>query len=208
MSVMSERDQAMSVAKRDPSKALALATKINDPWYRCQALAAVAKYTEDKRGREAILKDAFEVATQCKEPNRIVTVSAWPLRVLCDQQNVVLVKREVERLLSVIAKESHPTRRGDGKLALIWALHRGPKDVLMTVVERFKETCQQGHGWKRDRNLYEVALLIKKHDRSKAKELLELIEDAGKKRNAPQKLEAEDDEQFGKAIDLRFSYRK
>ena len=205
MSATSERDAVKVLVRRDPEKALAMASQIVDPWFRCQALAFVARTIKDLKKRNKVLKEAFGSASDLTEPNRIVTVSAWPLRVLSDYREEAWVEREIERLLQVISQESHPTRRGDGLVGLIHALHRGPKPTLMKVVEQFKVTCQQGHGWKRDQNLYEVAILIKKHDPAKSKELLDLIEDAGKKRNVPNKFDKENDEQYGARIDLRFS---
>ena len=47
MSVADERKRAMEAAKTDFAKALRLAENISDAWYRCQSLAAVARFAPE-----------------------------------------------------------------------------------------------------------------------------------------------------------------
>lgn len=162
MSPTKLRNRAFAVAAADPQGALAIAHSIDDPWFRCQALAAAAEHTRDDNARRRILADAFRAANATREPNRIVSVSAWPLRVLYNVGDWRTVSAEIDRLLTVISQEPHPTRRNDA-LYWIWHLIR-PQQVsapFARVLDAFREACMAGHGWKRDRNLQSMAVYLR-----------------------------------------------
>jgi hypothetical protein len=151
----------MARAKGDASRALAIARDIADPWFKCQALAGVAEHTLSAAVRRRLIHECLRAAAETREPNRIVTVSAWPLRLLYMDRDWDSLRAEIDRLLAVIAKEPHPTRRND---ALFWLWHRirpEPVGPFLKVLAAFREACAAGHGWKRDRNLQSMSLYLK-----------------------------------------------
>ena len=170
------RDRASKVAPGDAAAALAIARSIDDPWFRCQALAAAAEHTADRDARHRIIGEALRVATLAREPNRIVTVSAWPLRLLYADGERGVLEREIDRLLRVIAGEPHPTRRND---ALFWIWHLikpAPAGPFLRLLKAFHAACAAGHGWRRDRNLRDMALYLRKVLPHEAAELAAMVE--------------------------------
>ena len=114
------------LAKRDPAEATTLAYTIKDPWYRCQSLAYAASSIQDREEQKAVLNAAFKAAMGAGEPNRVVTVSAWPLRVLVEIEDFDWFDVELDRLLQLITTEPHPIRRSDAVFALLQRGQRAP----------------------------------------------------------------------------------
>jgi len=85
-----QRDRVASIAAADPEAAVALAVKIADPWFRCQALSIAAVHVPDRRRRERAIDQAFAWANDLDEPNRVVTVSSWPIKALALTGNAAL----------------------------------------------------------------------------------------------------------------------
>src|SRR3954468_4549782 len=104
------RDLACAQAASDPPRALAIARSISDPCFRCQALSAVAEHVSDRRERHDLIREVLRVAGETGQPNRVVTVSVWPLRLLHVDREWDWLGSELDRLLVVISHEPHPTR--------------------------------------------------------------------------------------------------
>src|SRR3954469_1720155 len=119
-----ERDMVANIAKRQPARALQLARSITDAWFRCQALSYVALELSSTKERHSILNEAFSAASKLSEPNRVVTVSAWPLKVLSVHGDSRLLKSETDRLLTLIATEPSPVRRADALRFVVGAVIR------------------------------------------------------------------------------------
>jgi hypothetical protein len=77
-----QRDRVAVIAKTTPLEALELARSIEDPWFRCLALSIAAVHAPDRRSQQLAIDDAFAVANELGEPNRVVTVSSWPVKAL------------------------------------------------------------------------------------------------------------------------------
>jgi hypothetical protein len=169
-------------------RGLAIARAIRDPWYRCQSLAFVAEYLDDRR-RPAVLSEAFKAAYELDEPNRIVTVASWPVEVLAELGPRDRLRQAVDRLLSVIATEPHSLRRAD---ALAAVLHRvwPVVDVRSQVLGEFRAACAAGHGWRRDRLLRHTAQRMAEVDLAAATELVEMIEEDRTRRRAAREVAA------------------
>src|SRR5712692_6495502 len=108
-----QRDLVYRIVAADPEQALEVARGIDHPWFRSQALSAAALRQSDFGVRERVISEAFAAAGELEEPNRIVTVSSWPVKALAFSGNTVRMVLEAERLLSVIGNERSPVRRAD-----------------------------------------------------------------------------------------------
>jgi hypothetical protein len=97
-----DRDHVAYVAPKDPVTALKIAQGISNPWFRCQALAFVALHSADIQQKNCLLEESFQAALETQEPNRIVNVSSWPLKVLCLSGQHTRLQAEVDRLLEII----------------------------------------------------------------------------------------------------------
>lgn len=173
-----KRNQADRPLASDLQAALASAREIADPWVRCQALTAVAERIENRADRNSVLLESLRAASELTEPNRILVVSAWPLRLLIKFQETRRVEIEIDRLLTVIAREPHPVRRCD---ALFWILKMlFPYSTWIPfsrLFDQFLQDCRAGHGWKRDRDLRDMAVLLTSvGDARRAEQCLDTIE--------------------------------
>jgi hypothetical protein len=121
--------------------ALEWARRLSDLWYRCQELARLAPSISEPRPRTKVLREAFAAAWELPEPNRLVTVAAWPLRALLDLGETDWFGREVGRLLPVILPEPNPFRRQDGIAALLFA--DAPEVWRSRVLEHYIEACAE-----------------------------------------------------------------
>jgi hypothetical protein len=130
--------------------ALALARAIADPWYRCQALAMVAKHITEPGRQATMLREAFAAAALTGKRNRLVTVAAWPLKLLAQRDERAWLEREVDRLLNLITPEPSAARRSDALLYVLGALSAGPEDLFLRVVDPFlaasRATAQRNKG--------------------------------------------------------------
>jgi len=182
---VTDRAKVTELVARDYDKALALARKIDHPWYRCQSLSTVAEKTSSKEARRNLIEEAFRAAAEQSEPNRVVTVSAWPPQVLAREASLEELETHFKRLNDIIARESHPVRRSDALYMVADLLKDGPRDAFLTAVGMFAGYAHQGHGWKRDRSLRNMAITCwKKGEQSVAQHLVEQIEGAQCKRQA------------------------
>lgn len=136
-----QRNHVTEIAKDKPNEALKTARDIEDPWFRCQALTVVALHCADMAQKNRLLDEAFEAALLTEQPNRIVSVSAWPLKVLCLSGQDVKLNKEVERLLTIIAREPSPVKCSDALNEMLGALISAPRPPFWRVFEFFHAAC-------------------------------------------------------------------
>jgi hypothetical protein len=120
---------------------LELARSIDDPWFRCQALSIAAVHAPDRRSHECAIDDALSAANELSEPNRVVTISSWPIKALVLAGDTSGVSSEVERLLELISSESSPVRRADALRYLLGAVNCAPAAVAGRVAREFAAAC-------------------------------------------------------------------
>lgn len=171
------RDKICLMAETNPNAAIEAAKGIADPWFRCQTLSCAARFINDRDRQNSVMDLAFAAANQTLEPNRIVTVSAWPLEVLCMHGNYERLATEIARLVHIIETEPHPVRRNDALLMVLQNITAGPAESFNVVLEAFRNACRAAHGgWKTDRNLRDAArLLANRADSQAALELVNMI---------------------------------
>ena len=181
------RNRVWELGPSDWKKALEIARSIQDPWYRCQSLAYVAENCPDPKQQIAIVQQAFKAGEAATGPNRIVTVSSWPLHILNGLHRESEVRSRLERFLQIIATEPHPVRRMHGLAFLLHAVH--PRRALfLKVLEPFKEACRNCHSWRVGQAIPQVAYLAEQIDSQLTSELLDLITVAKARRRAERQL--------------------
>ena len=136
-----QRNRIAAIAKTKPHEALELARNIDDPWFRCQALSIAAVHASDRRAHQCAIDDAFAAANALGEPNRVVTISSWPVKALALAGRMSRVSSEVARLLQVISTESSPVRRADALRYLLGSVSIAPPDVASRVAREFAAAC-------------------------------------------------------------------
>ena len=175
-----KRSRADKKAPAKPSVALDLARRPHDAWRRCQDLAQVAWQTEDSGEVKKIIGESLEAAYALKEPNRIVSVAAWPVRVM-------VVKRDrrlgtvVHELLEKIQTEPNPVRRAHALLLLFEAVYSEP-ELRESVLGPLLRACEYMNSWRRPIILSEVALIFAQDDPARAAQIVDVIGEGRKSR--------------------------
>src|SRR5947209_2190248 len=123
-SATQQRDYSANLAKQQPDRALQVARGIEDPWFRCQALSHVARYLVPEAERNDVLTEAFLAGSKLSEPNRVATVSAWPLKVLALTSQSSRLEAERDRVLAECLNTCGPRAFMVGEISLIQGIRR------------------------------------------------------------------------------------
>lgn len=156
-----KRAEVSKLAPHDIDRAVQVARSIQHPWYRCQALAYAADVHPNRRVTRLLVDEAFRVAEEQDEINRIVTVSAWPLGVCAKAAPERALERLVQ-LIDIAEKEEHSLRRGDALFALanVVAEHAALKAQVVPPLVR---TLTSGRGgWRIEQLIVDTAMLVRK----------------------------------------------
>lgn len=175
------RAQVDRLATTDPEAALKLASTIIHAWYRCQSLTAVA---EQLRGKDQLnaLSAALAAAKEQSEPNRVVTVASWPIRVMA-AVNPEKAAEWIAALLAIAETEPHNLRRSHALQSLAFVTSPYP-DLLKLVIPSLAEALLGGHGPRIDRVIRDTYGLV----RSTHPQLLEPLSLHHKSNRQQQKL--------------------
>lgn len=154
----------------DADAALRRARQIRHPWYRCQAISSVAEVQRSPTVALRLLAESLSAAREEEEPNRIVSVAAWPLRQLV-ALDPAKAKAVVEDLLKIISAEPHGLRRLDGLSRIIVAVAED-SELLELTKDPFKAASLASEGWRTERTIAFIASYLAPRDREFALDLL------------------------------------
>jgi hypothetical protein len=173
---------ARPLGNEEAERALVSLRELSGPlasWYRCQELTVVARGAADRKHRNALLREAFVNADVQAEPNRVVTVAAWPLRALLDSGETEWFGRELDRLLPVILAEPNPFRRQDGLWALLFT--DAPEPWFERILALYRAACE---GPQKTLTMRRVAAYVNRIDPERAVDLARLIHEPRRRRQA------------------------
>ena len=185
MSATTERDVAWRIAPTDFEKALPLARNVSQSWFRCQALAQVARYAPEKYVVK-IAEEAVAAALTATDVYQQVAATAWPLRALLERDGTEKAGELLPAILKLSAQIQNPVSRSDALFLLWQAFFAFPehKSVLGTLVK----SCN-GH-WKADYILRQVVLILATENLSEAQDLAASMREGKYKRQAQKRLAA------------------
>jgi len=138
------RNNISGVAEGDWRAAEKTVGTISDPWFMCQSFTKVSLYAPDPSDQKRLLDAAFAAAKRCPNPNRIITVGAWPVKAAIRLGHIELAKQEVQALSSVISSEPSPVRRANALNELLGACSALPTEQAETfwrVYGLFVSSC-------------------------------------------------------------------
>lgn len=176
---------ACRIAKTDFVKALRLARKVSLPWFRCQALAHVARYAPDEqvvpRAEEAIAAAFADTEIYIR-----VAASAWPLRALIERDQSQKALHLLSPILQLSPQIEPPISRGDAIFLLWEALFTIGGATRQSMTNTLVASCV-GHkkGWW---ILREATLTLAFEDLEAAHRLAALIPDEKYRRQAETRL--------------------
>jgi hypothetical protein len=185
MSATTERDIAARAAKTDFKKALLLARKVSESWFRCQALAEAARFAPDEQVVPTA-KEAIFAALTATDIYKQVAATAWPLRALIERNQEQKATQLLPNILSLAAQIENPVSRSDA-LFLLWQAFF-PVEAHKSVLGCLVKSCT-GH-WKADYILRQVVMILASQDIDAAYKLIPSMPEGKYKRQAQKRLAA------------------
>ncbi|XZG71279.1 hypothetical protein ACTSKR_05270 [Chitinibacteraceae bacterium HSL-7] len=142
------RNQVDKKLENNYTQAYEIAKSIKHPWYKCQALSAVADKTSNT-SIDSILEQAFNSAMQCHDQNRRVTVACWPLWVAIRHDRTKLISGFLKQCTIQINQEMDPLSKWCACDVLCTI--KSKPNLLNDFYDTFASATTKGHGWRIER---------------------------------------------------------
>lgn len=154
------RDRAMHLAKADPDAALRLAREVPAPWFRAQALAAVARWIAAPNV-ETTAAEALSAASACHDDYQRAAVAAWPIRALLERGHVdsAAAALAVARARALAATPCGS--RAEALLDLLQAAWSLGAEARRTLVEDLCTAHEQDSFWRVTRALADALAMVR-----------------------------------------------
>lgn len=176
-------------AAADPAQSLARARQVDDPWFRCLALAWVARFGPADTCM-AIAREALAAAAEGPDLYRAVRASAWPVRALVERGQTAGVAAVLARLVRTAAAIPHPVCRVDALRLLFEAVYPLGSHDRRRVQTALVEACGEESSWRAGRTFRDVALLVAADDPAEAERMVESFRPGRHRRQAARLLAA------------------
>lgn len=183
------RDESSGMAASDWQAAVAIARRIDEPWFACQALAAVARYAPDDRVCE-FADDAIREAERDEDPYRTVGASAWPLRALLEREKGARLEQLLSRMLLLAPRIQASPSRSDALYLVLAAVFPGGRVLWEPVHQEIMKAAQSAWHWRTKRVLIESIQMIAIDDEAHAYACLSQLSDGRHKRKLQRALDA------------------
>jgi hypothetical protein len=154
-----QRQLSNSLAASDPMRAIAVARAIEDPWFRCQALAHVARYWPGE-DFEPILREASKAAESQDNRYKRVTVSAWPIRAYPERRSEPAARSLLERYAREASNIENMGGRSEALLMLFQAGKPFDPRLWEPVFWALVQASEPALAWRQLRNIRYAAAMI------------------------------------------------
>lgn len=144
------REKAQQLARSDPEQAYAIARAIEDPWYRCQALAFAGRYAGGDLAVRA-LNDAIAASAKGGDGYRRLTVRAWPIRAAIERGQSGLASRWLRDALPEIPTVDPLPSRAETLWWLWAAVFPGGDRLRAAVRTAVLGHCPPDRSWRAER---------------------------------------------------------
>lgn len=158
MSATLQRDQAAQLARSSPAKALEKARGIEDPWFRAQALAWVARFTDGDP--IAIAAQAEKAAAGCDDDYKRAAVRAWEIAALAERGCLPRARKALGEALK-LAKGIQPvSSRSEALFLLMQAAFAIGRDEARVIGDELKSSCPVNEHWRSKRAVRDAEKMI------------------------------------------------
>jgi hypothetical protein len=158
MSAATQRDLIVGLAKNDPSKALEKAQQIPDCWYKSQALAWVARYSD--KNTVKVAKLAAKAASECEDEYKKTGVRAWEIAALAERNNL----SEARSSLRAAVKQSKGvmplSSRAEALILLLQAAFKIGSEEASWVSIELKNACGNDSHWRCKRAIRDAGKML------------------------------------------------
>jgi hypothetical protein len=168
------RTEVFASAQRDAAKALAVARAVPDPWFRCQALGAVARWIDETRVA-SIADEAFAAAAMCHDDYQRAAVAAWPIRALIERQHLGRAKQALDDARQRARLATPNGSQAEALLLLLqagWPLGAGAR---LPFVEHLLELHHADTFWRIGRALASALAMLGTDDVETARQMIAMV---------------------------------
>jgi hypothetical protein len=158
MSATTQRDRAMSLAKSRSNEALEQARQVDDPWFRAQALAWVARFADSDV--IAISAEAAKAAAEGGDRYQQCAVRAWEIAALAERDYKVEASKRLREALNTAKNVEPAASRSEALFLLLEASARIAPNDAEKVYEMLKNSCRAETHWRCQRALRNGAKMI------------------------------------------------
>lgn len=134
------------LARPNPKQALAKAKAVSEPWFRAQALAWVARFTDSDP--VAVAKLAAKAAAGCDDDYKRSAVRAWEVAALAERKESNRAEASLKAAVAVAEAVQPVASRSEALFLLFqaaWALGRKQAEW---VSGRLAATCPEEEHWR------------------------------------------------------------
>ena len=158
MSATLQRDQVMSMARADPAKAHKKALQVSEPWFRTQALAAVARYVEGDP--LSFAAQASKAAAECDDDYKRSAVRAWEISALAERSLKSDARTSLDQAVNLARTVEPFSSRSEALFLLLQAAFSIGHKEASAVNDVIKATCPSNEHWRCKRALRDGDKLI------------------------------------------------
>lgn len=159
MSPTQQRDRVAKLAKRDARKALEQSRQIHDPWFRAQALAWVARFTDDDP--RAVAREAAKAADECDDAYKRTAVRAWEIVALAECGLADEARKVLQELLRNSRSITPPSSRVEALMLLLQSAFAISERDAQAVNDELQSSCGDEVQWRCQRAVRDAARLIR-----------------------------------------------
>lgn len=170
------RGRAFRLAKTDGDAALAVARGIPDPWYRAQALAAVARWIAKHRVA-AIARESLASAEACDDDYKRAAVAAWPIRALVERGHEPLAREALANARRHALAATPAASQAEALLGLLQGAWDLGSSTRRQLVEDLAAVHRQDTFWRVGRALVNALEMLGGTDPELAREIAAAITD-------------------------------
>lgn len=152
------RNQVCALAPRNSRLALEKVKLISQPWYRAQALAWVARFTDGDPISIATL--AAKAAVECDDDYKRSAVRAWEIAALAERGSKTQAKKSLDQALKTARLASPPSSRSEALLLLVNAAMAISSREAQKVTSVLTESCPPDLHWRCKRAIRDAAKII------------------------------------------------
>ncbi|MCA8941353.1 MAG: hypothetical protein KDB80_02230 [Planctomycetes bacterium] len=175
------RDQAAMLASQDTGNAEAVAKRIEDPWYRAQALAWVLRYAP-RREIERLAQRAMDAAAACDDPYQQAGSAAWTIRALLERGQRDLALTMLEIALTAVPRITQSSSRSDALFLLYQAGFDASDEVRRSLLFAIAEMRDRDPHWRVVRNFEDALGMSAKRDPELVRKLASAADEKTRRR--------------------------
>ena len=154
-----QRQLVINLAGSDPQRAATVARAIEDPWFRCQALAFVGRYWPGENC-ERLLREATKAADSQDNWYKRVTVSAWPIRAYLERGRPSPAMRLLERYTGEARNIENMGGCSEALLMLFQAARPFDRNLWEPVFSALVQASEPALAWRQLRNLRNAMAMV------------------------------------------------